>query len=410
MKGYKSMNPLYSFVESFVTLKDNKFRTFLIILGIFVGVASIISIISTGIGVRRAIMSDIDELGSTIINVRPNYRAYRSGDKRARLQLEDVEVFKQKFPGSTVLPYMILFGDIKASGRKCTDRTYGMGEEYFDIFKKELIQGRFLDSLDHQLRRKVAVIGSRMAKRLFKDECPIGKVINMVNANYTVVGVMGNSVNQNLRDGIDTGSIIVPVESMYITLSVYWRERFGISHVMIKAKDKDSVDKIIQQGEVYLFSKYGLVNDKPRFVFRSPKASIEKSNEVFDIITVVISLIAGISLLVSGIGIMNVMLVAVSERTREIGIRKSLGAKPRDILSQFLIEAITICLLGGVVGILLGFLFTLIVAALMSNPFYISGGSIIIGIGVSLAIGFIFGFFPAIKASRLDPITALSKG
>ena len=404
------MNPLYSFVESFVTLKDNKFRTFLIILGIFVGVASIIAIISTGMGVRIAVMSDIDELGSTMINVRPNYRAYETWDKRTRLQLEDVEVFKQKFPNSTVLPYMIAFGKVKACGRSCEDKTYGMGREYFDVFEKDLKQGRFLDDLDHDLRRKVAVIGSRMAQRLFKDECPIGRTIFMVNSSYTVVGVMGRAVNQNFRDGIDTMSIIVPIETLYGSLSTNWRERFGINHIMIKADDKKNVDKIIQQGEVYLFAKHGLINDKPRFIFRSFKANIEKSNQIFEIITLVISLIAGISLLVSGIGIMNVMLVAVSERTREIGIRKSLGAKPRDILSQFLIEAITICLLGGVVGVLLGFLFTFIIAGLMNNPFYISGASIIISLGVSLAIGFIFGFFPAIKASRLDPITALSKG
>ena len=403
------MNPLYSFVESFITLKDNKFRTFLIILGIFIGVASIITIISTGMNARQSIMSDLDELGSTLIYCSPNYRAYERGDKRKRLQMEDVEVFRQKFPDSTILPYMMSYGDIYAPGRSCPETVYGLGENYFDVWKKELREGRFLDSLDHQLRRKVAVIGSRMATKLFKDTSPIGKTISFYNVNYTVVGVMGPALNTNMRDGVNTMSVVVPVESFYLSLSIRMRERTGIACIMIKAKDKDRVDKIIQEGEVYLFSKYGMNRDKPRFRFQSPKASIEKSNEIFEIITIVISLIAGISLLVSGIGIMNVMLVAVSERTREIGIRKSIGAKPRDILSQFLVEAITICFLGGVLGIFLGFLCTFLVATAMGFDFFLSVGSVVIGLGVSLVIGFIFGFFPAIQASKLDPITALSK-
>ena len=404
------MNLLFSFTESFNSLKHNKFRTFLTTLGMFIGVASIISIISIGLMTRQSVMSEVDKLGSNMIFVSANYAAFQENNDWEFIKGDDYEILQEKFKDTIIVAYFFTAQNIQVMGQIHNENIIGLGRNYNEVWERKVDSGRFFNLDDHNQKRKVVVLGCDAAAKYFGDEDPTGKTMCLDNIVYTVVGKLAPVNDQILSDGIRNSEILVPYEtlSLYSDLSGYGGVPI-VHYLILKVQDINEIDFIESQLKTFFFSNYGLKDGKEKFRVSIPRDGIKKINKVFNVITLVISLIAGISLLVSGIGIMNIMLVAISERTREIGIRKSIGAKPRDIMSQFLIESITICVLGGIVGVGLGILISWIVSAIMMLPFIISTASIFIGLGVSFAVGFTFGFFPAIQASRLDPIKALSQ-
>ena len=404
------MNLLFSFTESFNSLKHNKFRTFLTTLGMFIGVASIISIISIGLMTRQSVMTEIDKLGSNMIFVSANYAAFQENHDWEFVKAEDYRILQEKFKDTTILPYFSTSQNIQVMGQVYNENIQSVGKHYNDEWERGIEAGRFFNPDDHDNKRKVIVLGCDAAAKYFGDEDPIGKTMCLDNIVYTVVGKLAPVNTHSFTDGIRDDEILVPFETLSLFSDLSHYGGVPVVHYLIfKVHDIKKMDYIESQLRAFFFSRYGLKDGKEKFRISIPRDGIKKINKVFNVITLVISLIAGISLLVSGIGIMNIMLVAISERTREIGIRKSIGAKPRDIMSQFLIESITICLLGGIVGVGLGILITWIVSAIMMLPFLISSASIFIGLGVSFAVGFTFGFFPAIQASKLDPIKALSQ-
>jgi len=210
-------------------------------------------------------------------------------------------------------------------------------------------------------------------------------------------------------DGSDDDTCFVPYQVLESMTD--WSALGGprISRIYFKVHQLADLDYVSAQIGQYLLRKYGSIGDQPRFLVRKAEENIQTTNKVFDVITTVITLIAGISLVVGGIGIMNIMLVTVTERTKEIGIRKAIGAKRRDILGQFLIESIIICLIGGGIGILLGMAITTVVSVIQRWEYLLPWFAIIVGLTVSIAIGLFFGIYPALKAARLDPVVALTK-
>ena len=290
------------------------------------------------------------------------------------------------------------------------NQVYGVLPAYNDIWGHDVAVGRFLTNEDVSARRRVAVLGRDAARIYFGDRSDIlGDTLRIGSAVFTVVGVLGGRDRSFVSDGSNNETIYIPYDAMESLMN--WR-RFGGPRILsldIQVNDVADLDYTVTILERFLEARYGRYNDERRFIVHKAEENIDTFNRIFGIVSTVISLIAGISLLVSGIGIMNIMLVTVTERTKEIGIRKAIGAKRSDVLIQFLIEAVIICLIGGGIGILLGLLIAFGVAGTQGWRYVMPVYAIALGIGVSATIGLFFGMYPAVKASRLDPVVALTK-
>jgi putative ABC transport system permease protein len=287
---------------------------------------------------------------------------------------------------------------------------YGVWPAYSIIWARGLSAGRFLTAEDVDHRQRVAVLGRNTARALFDSEnAALGGTVTIGRRDFLVVGVMAAKERSPVDDNSDDDTCYVPFE--ILSGMTDWTSTGGprVQTVYFKVRDLSDLDGLTSRVERFLAAAHGEVGGEPRFVVRSAEESIQTTNKVFDIVTTVITLIAGISLVVGGIGIMNIMLVTVTERTREIGIRKALGAKRRDILGQFLIESVIICLIGGGLGVVLGIGITAVVSVLRGWGYLLPWSAIAVGLAVSVAIGLFFGIYPAVKAARLDPVVALTK-
>jgi len=299
---------------------------------------------------------------------------------------------------SYVSPTVTVSGaTIKYEDNNLSSTVYGVGEDYDKIKSYEMETGRFIGYIDIENRQKVCILGKYIANELFGNEDPVGCDIKINAEKYQVVGVV--AAKQDAEEGSSDDMLIIP----YTTASRLSRNSI-VSNYSFSAKDKDTVDEAKTVLENYLLKVF---NSSDYYRVYNQADSLEQINELSGTLTTVLVGIAAISLLVGGIGIMNIMLVSVTERTKEIGIRKSLGGKRRDILMQFVIEAATTSALGGVIGIGVGIGAAIGVGKLLDMTAAISANAIIIAFSVSVGIGIIFGYFPAAKASKLNPIDAL---
>jgi putative ABC transport system permease protein len=287
---------------------------------------------------------------------------------------------------------------------------YGVWDSYKKIWPWKVSTGRFISADDVDLRRRVIVLGRNAAKAFFASEDDaLGQSVTFAGREFTVIGVMDKKERSPVDDGSDDDTCFVPYQALE---SVTNWDAFGgprVQRIYLKVHELADLDFVSSRIRQYLTTKYGDYQGNPRFRVNRAEDNIQTTNKVFDVITTVITLIAGISLVVGGIGIMNIMLVTVTERTKEIGIRKAIGARRRDILAQFLIEAIIICLIGGGLGIILGVAITAVVSAIQKWAYLLPWFSILLGLGVSVGIGLFFGIYPSLKAARLDPVVALTK-
>lgn len=403
------MKLLFGIVEAGETIRHNKLRTILTMLGMNIGVASIISIIAIGLMTRSSIMESTGILGASQLTVNPEWQHYSGEEMVTQLTPDDARYLQEFIPEATVLPYLIGYEAISAQGLTEEERVMGVSSSYNEVWMWQIASGRFLDAGDFQLRRKAAVLGSRAVNQYFSETDPLGKTIHIGKTPYTVVGVLQPRGKAVTNDGSDDSTIFIPLQTYQIFYDYSWYGKPYLDQMIIKVNNLENLDTIVSAVEIYLFSKYGLIGDKNRFNVSRNQDQINTVNKVFDVITLVISLIAGLSLLVSGMGIMNIMLVGITERIREIGIRKSLGATMWDILEQFLMEAIIICLLGGGVGVILGLLVSSLVAIWQGWAFILPVSGILAGLGISIGIGVFFGIYPAMRAARMDPVRALSR-
>ncbi len=388
------MNVKQSFKLALKSILGSKFRSFLTMLGIIIGVAAVIVLVSIVDGFSQDMSSSFEALGTNLLSV--NIMG-RGGD--TKISAEDVMEWATENSDviSYVSPTVTVSATIKNGTENLTSTVYGVSEYYDKIKNYSVESGRFIEYVDIDKRQKMCVIGKYIANELFPTSNPVGNYIKINGDKYTVVGVL--EAKQEAEEGSSDDIVIVP----YTTASRLSRMA-RISNYSFSSSDKDTVDEAKTRIENYLMSIFG--SDDYYTVYNQAD-SLEQINELSSKLTLLLVGIAGISLLVGGIGIMNIMLVSVTERTKEIGIRKSLGGKRRDILLQFVIEAATTSALGGVIGIFLGCGATYVAGKMFDLTVVISVTAIVIAFSVSVGIGIIFGYFPAAKASKLNPIDAL---
>jgi len=387
------------------SLRANMLRTFLTTLGIIIGVASVISMISLGEGARRQTLSTIAKFGTNIITVKPGEKKRRhvSSGKVETLVLGDayaIRDFIQNINGVAAQVYKN--GQLKYGNKNSSSTVRGTGKDYGWMANFKMKEGRFYSEEEVKTARRVCILGATVVKNLFEGENPVGKNIKVNGNNYLVIGA---TVAKGALSWFD------PDDQIFIPITTAQKRLFGMKHVRsidVQVKDMNDIETIKQDIETLLRKRHNLRQGKKNDFYVQNSAewlnSWGKAAETFQFL---LGGIATISLLVGGIGIMNIMLVSVTERTREIGIRIALGAKKREIRKQFLIESVLICFLGGCIGIALGVIISESVSKIGGLETIVSLQSILLAFGFSVGIGIFFGLYPAIKASNLNPIDAL---
>ena len=396
------------FTMALTSLKDNKVRSLLTMLGIIIGVAAVITLVSIGMGVKERVESNLSSLGSNMIMVSPG-NVSASGVRGAAgsnqtLTLKDAQAIEKSVDGvRAVAPIVNGSANMVVGNQNWISSMAGSTPEYAIVQDRAVAEGSFITDRHLAGRERVAVLGQTVVENLFGESQAIGRTVRINDAPFRVIGILEEKGQSGMgQDQDDT--VIIPITTA--------QERMlGITHInriSIQGENTDVLAQIQADVTELLRQRHEITADKEDdFNVRNMTEMINAMNDTTTTITMLLGITAAISLLVGGIGIMNIMLVSVTERTREIGIRKSLGAKYNDIRYQFLIEASVICLVGGAIGIIFGIIASEVISALAGWNTYIAPWSILLSFGFSLAIGVFFGFYPARKAAKLDPIEAL---
>ena len=403
------MNLTNLFKIAFEALSNNKLRGFLTMLGIIIGVGSVITMLAIGQGSKRSIQAQISEMGSNMIMIHPG------GDRRGgvRLDAADMESLKLKDLEaiqtqaryiSYISPSVNSSGQAIFGANNTPTTVYGISPEYLDIRRYKVEEGDIFSEQDVKTAAKVCLVGKSVVDELFPDgESPVGKVIRFGKIPLRIVGVLESKGYNSM--GMDQDDLIL---APYTTVQ---KRILAITHlqsITCSALSEEYTDQAIEEITQILRTNHKLkATDEDDFTIRSQQELSSMLTSTTDMMTLLLAAVAGISLLVGGIGIMNIMYVSVTERTREIGLRMSIGAKGRDILAQFLIESILISVTGGVIGILVGVGAAVLVNIFAAFPIYIQPWSVFLSFAVCTLTGIFFGWYPAQKAAMLNPIDAL---
>lgn len=405
------------FKTSFSGITANKGRSFLTILGIVIGITGIVLIVSIGQGAEKLILKELGGFGADMIVIRPGQEPTGPTDIAGTifadsLKAKDVEALKRKsnVPYLTeIAPAVIVTGAVSYRGETYRAQTFGWSAEFmskmFDVFPEK---GILFNDTDIRQRASVAVIGAKVKKELFGEEEALGKNIRIKNKNFKVIGIYP-SRGQVSFFNIDE-SVLVP----YTTAQLYLLGIDYYNEVMARVKSPALVARTVNDIKLTLRESHGITDpSKDDFFVVTQEGVVSQVKTILGVFTAFLMSVVAISLVVGGIGVMNIMLVTVTERTREIGLRKAMGATDKDILKQFLLEAIYITGLGGVVGILLGVLLSFIISVVLTQFFGFAWTftfplmAALLGVGMSVLVGLVFGIYPARKASRKSPIDAL---
>ena len=390
------------------SLARNKTRTFLTMLGIMIGVAAVIAMLAIGQGAKKIVDDQINSMGTNVIMISSSWGSQSSVARPAAgsgqlLEVEDVEAIKDNVEGVLYASAIYnTWGRMKYEGNNWRTGVMGVDADYFFIRDMQAEKGNLFYTSDIENSNKICVIGKTVADNLFGDTDPIDKIIRIRNIPFKVAGVLkakGQNVNGNDQDDI----VLAPYTTVLTRLL---GQRWRNMTVMVSAESKETIE-IVQQDILDLLQSRHRGTTAEQFSVRTQTDVAEAANKVSNTMTILLASIAGISLLVGGIGIMNIMLVSVTERIKEIGIRMAVGAGKRDVLLQFIIEAVTISILGGILGILLGFGAAEIVGKSMKWSVVVTPWSVVLAVGFSCAIGIFFGWYPARKAANLNLIDAL---
>ena len=391
-------------------LSSNRLRSALTMLGIVIGNASVITLVGVGKGAQNLAEGQLSTLGANVLFVVPgNNDTRRRGIETPKtLVLEDANAILEQVPSiSRIAPQITLSETVRARDLSATATISGITPDFLAVRRFDMAQGRFFSEADMQGARNVAVLGPDIAERLLPGGYPIGKEVRIRNQSFQVVGIMaskGAFLGQNQDD-----AVYVPLSTMVSRLS--GRDpTFGtsLSFVSVEAKDERSVSAAKFQISNLLRLRHKILREDD-FAVRSQKDALSIVGTITGGLTLMLGAIGAISLLVGGIGIMNIMLVSVSERTQEIGLRKAVGARSNDVLLQFLIEALVVSSLGGLVGSLLGLGAVMAVAAITPLPASIGLWNVASTVALSGSIGLFFGVVPARRAAKMDPIDALRR-
>lgn len=390
-------------------LRRNKFRAILTMLGIIIGVGSVIGMLSIGQASKQSIKEEMSSMGTNMIFVMPGSQ-HRGGimmgnSSTKTLTLSDVEVLNKEATYITAIsPQVSTNGQAINGNNNWPTNIYGVNTEYLGIRKYEIEDGRMFTEHEIKALAKVCLIGKTVIENLFEENVdPIGQTIRFAGIPLKVIGVLKEKGENGM--GMDQDDMLI---APYTSVQ---RRMLAISHIQAiytSAVSEEESDNAIGEIETILRREHGLkVGDEDDFQVRSQAEMVKMVSSISDMLTTLLGAIAGISLLVGGIGIMNIMYVSVTERTREIGLRMSVGGRGNDILMQFLIEAILLSIVGGIIGILFGLLMSYVATTLLNFPMVIMTNAIIISFVVCAAIGIFFGWYPAKKAANLNPIDAL---
>lgn len=409
------MNFLATLKIALSALRANKLRSGLTMLGIIIGVAAVIIMIAVGRGAQGKVEAQIKSLGSNMIMVfsaSSTFTGARSAAGAAHtISEDDAYAIARELPEliQGTVPTLRGSGQVVVGGANWSTTFYGVTPDYFEVREWGLEDGRIFEAADINGAAKVAIIGKTVASNLFGSENPIDQVIRIRTVPLTVIGVLapkGQSLSGSDQDDI----VLLPIttaRNRVLGATALAKSR-SVGSISVKVREGADMKQAEERMRDLLRQRHRLQpGQDDDFTVRNLSEILQAREESSRVMAMLLAAIASVSLLVGGIGIMNIMLVSVTERTREIGLRMAVGARGRDILNQFLVEAVTLSLIGGLIGILLGIAGDTAIAKLAGWPTELSAGAILLAAGFAAAIGIFFGYYPAKKASRLSPIDAL---
>ncbi len=408
------MNLLAQAQISLRALSANRNRSFLTMLGIIIGIAAVIIIISVGKGAESLLYSQISGIGSDLVAILPGASeedgppASAMGITITTLKNDDIREIENKVPGVVAASgYMRGQDTVTYENQKFDTAFVGVESSYTTVENTQVLTGRFFTNEEDNSLARVAVLGSKVYDELFHGEPAVGKKIRIRKETFTVIGVMPER---------GTAGFMNQDTQVFIPLRTAQKIMLGVDHLAfarVRVEKNVVIDDVLQQIRQVLRAQHNLTsNEVDDFSVRSATQALDLLATLTTALSFFLAAIASISLLVGGVGIMNIMLIAVNERIQEIGLRKSLGAKTKDIITQFLVEAIILTLLGAIIGIVAGSLISFLIAVVATQldyawDFIITPGSVILSCSIAFLIGMIFGYYPAKKAAQLDPIEAL---
>jgi putative ABC transport system permease protein len=394
--------------SAIAALRANKGRSILTTLGIIIGVASVIAIVALGQGASASVSSRLAGLGTNLLTITPGSSqsggAASGAGSATSLKADDATAIGAKIDGLTgVSPVVSGSVQIIAGSQNWSTRVQAVTPAYLSINDWTIAQGAAFTDQDNTNSANVAVIGQTVATNLFPNgQSPTGQLVRIRNVPFTIIGVLASKGSSGFGDQDDT--VMIPFKTGQVRL-------FGannINQIVVQVADTSNTNTAVSEIEALLRQRHQLSSTAANdFSIRNNTDIISRVSSVSDTLTLLLGGVAAVSLVVGGIGIMNIMLVSVTERTREIGIRLAIGAQPGDVLAQFLVEAVVLSLIGGIMGILIGASVALALPVIAGWTTVLPWGAIVLSFAVSAAIGVFFGIYPARKASQLDPIVAL---
>jgi putative ABC transport system permease protein len=407
------MNIINNIRVALRALLANKLRSSLTVLGIVIGVAAVVALLSIGRGATAGITSRVESMGTNLVTI-TSARRFSMGmggqSTSGVLLYSDYEKIAEKVSGMrAIAPYYSSNEQVSTTSLTSNYTVLGVTTGYKDATNQVVQDGRWLTSEDYAGKSRVAVIGSTVASDLFQGLNPIGRKFKINNVQYTVVGVLESKGTSGFQSG--DSNIFIPLSTGYAKVfgsRAMSQGKYTLSGITISAESADNVDSMISQIETVLRSAHSLsLSEDLPFSVSSQASMLSSLSSISDTMTALLGAIAGISLLVGGIGIMNITLVSVTERTREIGLRKAVGAPQQAILFQFLVETMTLSILGGIIGIALGASIAWLFTYLGMITAKVTADVLILSFSFSALIGLFFGIYPAYQASKLRPIEAL---
>jgi putative ABC transport system permease protein len=393
-------------LSALTALRSNLLRTALTMLGIIIGIASVILIISLGQGATASITDQISTLGTNTIFIIPGgqQRGPNAVGSTDSLSLEDSRTIKEQIQTvSAVSATVSQSYNVAANSQNLNVSVNGVEPDYSEINTIEIEQGTFLTEENIEGNSRVAVVGPEVVTELYGEGAEvIGEKIKIDSRSFRIIGVTKAKGSSGFAN---------PDKSIYIPITTQMRVLMGqnyVGSITAFARETDEVDETMKSIETLLLEEHNITDEKLKdFQVRSSQNAISTVSNVLGVLTALLTAVAAISLVVGGIGIMNIMLVTVTERTKEIGLLKSIGAKRKDILTQFLIESVVLTVVGGIIGMLIGIGLAYIIAKAVNIPFIVGFNAIAISMGVSSVVGIVFGMYPAQRAAKLNPIEAL---
>jgi putative ABC transport system permease protein len=399
--------------SAFESLRAHKLRSVLTMLGIVIGVAAVIATVSIGGGAREEVVGRIKSLGANLIVVIPGnitQGGVRLGTgQSASLTDDDARAIEKEVAAVQVAAPMLRGGaQVVFAGTNWGTSVFGVENNFFEAREWEIETGRLFSPDENQRGGQVAILGLSTKNQLFGDDDPLGQTIRVKNVPFEVIGVMARK-GQSAQGQDQDDAVFLPLATARQRVIGQSRAKTrSVGSIMVKVREGEDMSDAEAEVRSLLRQRHRLRDgDDDDFTLRNLTDILSTVEASARVLSVGLSAVAAVSLLVGGIGIMNIMLVSVTERTREIGVRMAVGARPRDVMGQFLIEATTLALIGGVAGILLGGGLSQIVSRLAGWPLYIDIAAIVLAVMVSGLIGILSGFYPAWRASRLDPVEAL---